>query len=420
MSQPDNMSSKKRRRLDKYIEKKLKKEERLELFEKLSKSQAEIPTTAHLQSSSTLGAGKPHTSVERQYEIQAEEQSEDLATETISQEAVSTTTGSTARKQPRGDFKTWALSQLSTAKAYVAPVTIDSSLEISQHGQCTTIAAAPPPKRRKTESTEKHGPLGEDLQVPSNTLADDLRMRANRNALKSIHVTRSSGVEEARQLLPIVLEEQSIMEAILLNPIVIICGETGSGKTTQVPQFLYEAGFGSPGSDNPGMIGVTQPRRVAAMSMAARVGHELSLTSSCVSYQIRYDATVSPSTSVKFMTDGVLLRELATDLLLTKYSVIIVDEAHERSVNTDILIGVLSRVIKLREQMWSEGKDGVKPLRLIIMSATLRVSDFAENTTLFTIPPPIINISARQHPVTVHFNKRTVSDYVNEAVFADD
>ena len=95
------------------------------------------------------------------------------------------------------------------------------------------------------------------------------------------------------------------------------------------------------------MIGVTQPRRVAATSMAARVAHELSLTSSRVSYQIRYDATVSPSTSIKFMTDGVLLRELATDFLLTKYSVIIIDEAHERSMNTDVLIGTLSRVIKL-------------------------------------------------------------------------
>lgn len=108
------------------------------------------------------------------------------------------------------------------------------------------------------------------------------------------------------------------------------------------------------------MIGITQPRRVAAMSMAARVGHELSLTNSRVSYQIRYDATVSPSTSIKFMTDGVLLRELATDFLLTKYSVIIVDEAHERSINTDILIGVLSRVVKLREDMWKEKKDSVR------------------------------------------------------------
>lgn len=100
------------------------------------------------------------------------------------------------------------------------------------------------------------------------------------------------------------------------------------------------------------------------MSMAARVAHELSLSSSRVSYQIRYDATVSASTSIKFMTDGVLLRELATDFLLTKYSVIIIDEAHERSMNTDILIGVLSRVLKLREDMWKAGTADIKVLLL--------------------------------------------------------
>lgn len=96
------------------------------------------------------------------------------------------------------------------------------------------------------------------------------------------------------------------------------------------------------------------------MSMASRVAEELSLPSNRVSYQIRYDATVSPDTSIKFMTDGVLLRELAADFLLSKYSVIIVDEAHERSMNTDILIGVLSRVGKLREERWKQGMKGAK------------------------------------------------------------
>ena len=114
------------------------------------------------------------------------------------------------------------------------------------------------------------------------------------------------------------------------------------------------------------MIGITQPRRVAAISMASRVAQELSLPASRVSYQIRYDATTSPTTSIKFMTDGVLLRELAVDFTLSKYSVIIVDEAHERSVNTDILIGVLSRVVKLRQDLWKEGKDGAKVFHFIL------------------------------------------------------
>lgn len=184
------------------------------------------------------------------------------------------------------------------------------------------------------------------------------------------------------------------------------------------------------------MVGITQPRRVAAMSMASRVATELSLPPSKVSYQIRYDATVSPSTVIKFMTDGVLLRELANDLLLTRYSAIIVDEAHERSMNTDILIGVLSRVMKLRADMWEKNRNGsvkvrdnvqravkhnfycisIQPLRLVIMSATLRVTDFSENRTLFPVSPPVITINSRQHPVTIHFNRRSPTDYVNEVV----
>lgn len=108
------------------------------------------------------------------------------------------------------------------------------------------------------------------------------------------------------------------------------------------------------------MIGITQPRRVAAVAMAQRVAHELSLNSARVSYQIRYDATVSQTTSIKFMTDGVLLRELAGDFLLTRYSAVIIDEAHERNINTDILIGVLSRVIKLREELWIQGENNIK------------------------------------------------------------
>ena len=137
------------------------------------------------------------------------------------------------------------------------------------------------------------------------------------------------------------------------------------------------------------------------------------------------------------MTDGVLLRELSSDFLLSRYSVVVVDEAHERGVNTDVLIGVLSRVAKLREKKWRDQRDqrdandsnnseskssngskdpmGIKPLRIVIMSATLRIEDFAQNTTLFSTPPPVIRIPARQHPVTIHFSRKTPSDYVTEA-----
>jgi ATP-dependent RNA helicase DHX37/DHR1 len=230
-----------------------------------------------------------------------------------------------------------------------------------------------------------------------------------------VNVERPESIQTSRLALPVVAEEQRIMEAIHSNPCIVLCGETGSGKTTQVPQFLYEAGYGSPGSPTPGLIGVTQPRRVAAVSMANRVGTELgSDGKEKVSYQIRFDGTVNANTAIKFMTDGVLLRELADDFLLKKYSAIMIDEAHERSINTDILIGVMSRVVRLRETMSKQNKE-IKPLRLVIMSATLRVSDFVQNSTLFPTPPPLLKVDARQHPVTPHFSRRTASDYVGEA-----
>jgi ATP-dependent RNA helicase DHX37/DHR1 len=123
---------------------------------------------------------------------------------------------------------------------------------------------------------------------------------------------------------------------------------------------------------------------------------------------------VSDDTAIKFMTDGVLLREVAADIALRKYSAIIIDEAHERSINTDILIGLMSRVVKLRQELADEDPNvkvcflrkakkiqanELKPLKLIIMSATLRISDFTDNKTLFPVPPPILKAEGRQHSV---------------------
>ncbi|KAI0898080.1 P-loop containing nucleoside triphosphate hydrolase protein [Annulohypoxylon nitens] len=230
----------------------------------------------------------------------------------------------------------------------------------------------------------------------------------------SVSVQRTPEIQEARLKLPVVAEEQRIMEAIHNNNVVLICGATGSGKTTQVPQFLFEAGYGSPNSPTSGMIGVTQPRKVAAVSMSKRVGQELGDRSETIAYQIRFEGTVDEKTAVKFMTDGVLLREVANDIALRKYSAVVIDEAHERSVNTDILIGMLSRVVKLREEL-SQEDPKIAPLKLIIMSATLRVDDFVKNKTLFPIPPPVLNVEGRQHPVTMHFSRQTRHDYVDEA-----
>ncbi|CAN3364950.1 probable ATP-dependent RNA helicase DHR1 [Diutina catenulata] len=236
-----------------------------------------------------------------------------------------------------------------------------------------------------------------------------------------VEVKRDMKVQAQRIGLPVYAEESRIMEAVFHHDCIVICGETGSGKTTQVPQFLYEAGFGDPSSPlTPGMIGVTQPRRVAAVSMAQRVGNEMGDHGHRVGHQIRFDSTIAnegaaDGTALKFMTDGVLLREMMTDFMLTKYSAIIIDEAHERNINTDILIGMLSRVLKLRRQYFEKDPKAHKPLKLIIMSATLRVTDFSENPTLFPVSPPVIKVDARQFDVAIHFNKRTQFDYMEDA-----
>lgn len=293
-------------------------------------------------------------------------------------------------KRKRPGFKAWALKQVAVAKQQDELIAIDQDDTTTIHAISTPIPLNYKP-RQDPELIGLSGPLGAVLKIPETALATHLQSTTSsskdvstQRSKNRVAVSRTEDIIASRMMLPVLSEEQSIVETILLNPVVVICGETGSGKTTQIPQFLFEAGFGSPGTgtlpflvstspenqtcstiyfvDNPGMIGITQPRRVAAMSMASRVASELSLPPSRVSYQIRYDATVSPATSIKFMTDGVLLRELSADFLLSKYSVIIVDEAHERSINTDILIGVLSRVLKLREELWKKKDGNIKVL----------------------------------------------------------
>lgn len=299
------------------------------------------------------------------------------------------------RKERSSAFKAWATSQVNEALGFKPIANIatthqnDSPAEKSIH-----ILRVP-----------EHDPLPPELEVKSSA--------AERKAF-SVKVERPSDIQEARLSLPVVGEEQKIMEAIYNNPTVVIWGSTGSGKTTQVPQFLYEAGFGSPESPNPGMIGVTQPRRVAAVSMAKRVGDELGGVGEKVSYQIRFDSSVSSKTAIKFMTDGILIREIANDFALLKYSVILIDEAHERSANTDILIGMVSRIVDLRATM-SRDDENIKPLKLVIMSATLRITDFLENPNLFRNgTPPLIQAEGRQYPVTTHFSRRTQRDYLEE------
>lgn len=298
---------------------------------------------------------------------------------------------STPNKERSSAFKMWANQQINEALGYEPSSNVPMATE-------TPMVEGFVPRRPEVD------PLPLELQPTVNTA---------RKAY-SITVTRPPDIQESRLQLPVVAEEQKIMEAVHNNNLVVVYGATGSGKTTQVPQFLFEAGYGSPHTPTPGMIGVTQPRRVAAVSMAKRVGDELGDHGKRVAYQIRFEGNVGAETAIKFMTDGVLLREVGQDIALRKYSAIIIDEAHERSVNTDILIGMLSRVVRLREQMAKEDPN-IKPLKLIIMSATLRVTDFTQNSTLFSNPPPVLQAEGRQYPVTNHFARKTHHDYVEEA-----
>ncbi|OMO81997.1 hypothetical protein COLO4_23301 [Corchorus olitorius] len=243
--------------------------------------------------------------------------------------------------------------------------------------------------------------------IPKSSVDDENKISMPVQPLSTptvVHVSRPDEVEDKRKDLPIVMMEQEIMEVINEKSTVIICGETGCGKTTQVPQFLYEAGFGSNQSTlRSGIIGVTQPRRVAVLATAKRVAFELGL---------------HLGKEVGFQND----------VLLKRYSVIILDEAHERSLNTDILIGMLSRVIRLRQDLYKKQQHMVLsghsispenmifPLKLVLMSATLRVEDFISGRRLFHIPPPVIEVPTRQYPVTVYFSKRTeLVDYIGQA-----
>jgi len=202
---------------------------------------------------------------------------------------------------------------------------------------------------------------------------------------------------QQREFLPAFACRQEILRIIRDNSIVIIVGETGSGKTTQLTQYLHEDGY-----TTYGMVGCTQPRRVAAMSVAKRVAEEMDCElGQKVGYAIRFEDCTSDRTQIKYMTDGILLRESLRESDLDNYSAIIMDEAHERSLNTDVLFGLLRDVIGRRHD-----------LKLIVTSATMnadKFSDFFGKVPVFTIP-------GRTFPVEVMYAKNPVEDYVDAAV----
>lgn len=209
--------------------------------------------------------------------------------------------------------------------------------------------------------------------------------------------SRSKTLQEQRQYLPAFAVREDLLRVIRDSQVVIVVGETGSGKTTQLTQFLYEDGYGKHG-----LIACTQPRRVAAMSVAKRVSEEMEVTlGGLVGYAIRFEDCTSKDTVIKYMTDGVLLRESITDPDLDRYSCIIMDEAHERALNTDVLMGLIKKVLARR-----------RDLKLIVTSATMnskRFSDFYSGAPEFIIP-------GRTFPVKIQYHKSPCEDYVDAAV----
>lgn len=234
---------------------------------------------------------------------------------------------------------------------------------------------------------ENDGGVGQDSKFASHL----------KKSTGSSSFSRMKSLAQQREYLPAFAVREQLLSVIRDNQVTICIGETGSGKTTQLTQFLREDGY-----SKYGLIGCTQPRRVAAMSVAKRVSEEMGVElGNEVGYAIRFEDCTSKATEIKYMTDGVLLRESLVEPDLDKYSCIIMDEAHERALNTDILMGLLKKIMARR-----------RDLKLIVTSATMnaeRFSQFFGGAPQFTIP-------GRTFPVDVLYSKSPCDDYVDAAV----
>mmetsp|Transcript_37617 Transcript_37617/g.91429 ORF Transcript_37617/g.91429 Transcript_37617/m.91429 type:complete len:723 (-) Transcript_37617:52-2220(-) len=209
-----------------------------------------------------------------------------------------------------------------------------------------------------------------------------------------------------RTKLPVYQFRDELIAKVKANQTIIVEGETGSGKTTQIPQFLLDAGLTTQGET---MVACTQPRRVAATSIASRVADEMDVPlGEEVGYTIRFEDVSSPSRTVlKFLTDGMLLREAMTDPLLTRYKAIVLDECHERTLATDILMGLLMEVLPKRKEGSKYGE-----LKVVVMSATLDAEKFQE----YFHGAPLLKVPGRTFPVEVFYTAKPERNYVEAAV----
>eukprot|EP00756_Hemistasia_phaeocysticola_P012782 Hpha_TRINITY_DN15227_c1_g8::TRINITY_DN15227_c1_g8_i2::g.65300::m.65300/K12813/DHX16; pre-mRNA-splicing factor ATP-dependent RNA helicase DHX16 len=266
-------------------------------------------------------------------------------------------------------------------------------------------------KRKKKEEEEERQLLVEDqiefiaekvlLGEMSAPILTEKELKAAEEQAKKRRVME---IQEVRKMLPIYELRDQLISAIRDHQVLIMVGETGSGKTTQLAQYLYEAGFCGAGKK----VGCTQPRRVAAMSVAARVAQEMNVKlGNEVGYAIRFEDITNEKTRLKYMTDGMLLREFLSCPDLEDYSVMIVDEAHERSLHTDILFGLIKDVCRFRTKKNEEQGE----LKLIISSATLESQKFSE----FFDGAPVFHIPGRMHDVEIFYTKAPEANYIEAA-----
>ena len=285
--------------------------------------------------------------------------------------------------------KFWELggSKMGTIIGVEAP---QGPVEDEEAERVAKLVADDEAKAKNPSETEETSTTGEEKTFASSMV--------NKKLEAVSEFAKSKTIKEQREYLPVFQVRNELLSVIRDNQVIIIVGETGSGKTTQLTQYLYEDGYSRYG----GLIGCTQPRRVAAMSVAKRVSEEMNVTlGDEVGYSIRFEDCTNEKTRIKYMTDGVLLRETLRDSELEKYSAIVMDEAHERSLNTDVLFGILRGVLAKR-----------RDLKLIVTSATLD----AEKFSTFFGGVPIFHIPGRTFPVTSHFAKSVPEDYVDAAV----
>ncbi|KAJ6782779.1 hypothetical protein PWT90_04136 [Aphanocladium album] len=209
---------------------------------------------------------------------------------------------------------------------------------------------------------------------------------------------KALSIQQTRKSLPIYQYRDEFLAALEQYQVLVIVGETGSGKTTQLPQYLHEAGYTKKGLK----VGCTQPRRVAAMSVATRVAEEVGVkVGNEVGYSVRFEDCTSDKTILKYMTDGMLLREFMTEPDLGGYSALMIDEAHERTVHTDILLALLKDLSRER-----------KDLKLLISSATMNAEKFAS----YFDDCPIFNIPGRRYPVDIYYTPAPEANYLAAAI----